>query len=144
MKLADAEGEMMESLHPRRNRALSQEDSQNNKRQMGETPMREAATSSRDEPLYEEMKIDLILKQDWMEKEQGERGHMDEYDWDDINNMELPIEKVREARGEEMKYMKETTFKVVKKSEAYRVTGKDPSAQSGLIRTRPMATARYW
>ena len=40
---------------------------------------------------------------------------MNEYAWDDVNDMELP---------EEMKYMKGKTFKVVKKTEAYRVTGK--------------------
>ena len=45
---------------------------------------------------------------------------------DDVNDVELPIEKVREARKEEMGYMKNKTFKVVKKSEAYRVTGKPP------------------
>ena len=55
---------------------------------------------------------------------------MYEYARDDVNNMELPIEKVREAREEEMKYMKGKTFKVVKMSEAYRVTG------NGLISTK--------
>ena len=72
------------------------------------------------------MNIDLVLKQEWTEQEQGELGHVCEYAWDDVNNMELPIEKVREAREKEMKYMKGETFKVVKKSEAYRVTGKVP------------------
>ena len=35
---------------------------------------------------------------------------MDEYAWDDVNNMELPNEKVRGARREDMRYMKEKTF----------------------------------
>ena len=105
----------MESCAPKRDRASSQEGTLNNKRQKSETPMREVATSSRDEALYEEMKIDLILKQGWTEQEQGELGHLCEYAWDDVNNMELPIEKVREAREEEMKYMKGKTVKVVKK-----------------------------
>ena len=129
-KLADAEGETMESCAPKRDLASSQEDLLNNKRQKGETPMREVATSSRDEALYDEMNIDLILKQGWTEQEQGELGHLYEYAWDDVNNMELPIEKVREAREEGMKYMKGKTFKVVKKSEAYGVTGK------GLLSTK--------
>ena len=125
-KLADFEGEKMESCAAKRDRASSQEDPLNNKRQKGETPMREVATSSRDETLYEEINIDLSLKQEWTEQEQGELGHKYEYAWDDVNNMELPIEKVREAREDEMKYMKGKVFKVVKKSEAYRVTGKGP------------------
>ena len=52
----------MESCAPKRDRASSQEDQLNNKRKKGETPMREVATSSRDEVLYEEMNIDLIMK----------------------------------------------------------------------------------
>jgi hypothetical protein len=36
------------------------------------------------------------------------------------------IEEVREARREEMKFTKNKTFKVVKKAEAYRVTGEGP------------------
>ena len=39
------------------------------------------------------------------------------------NDIQLPIETVREARTREMKYMKGKTFKVVKKSEARRIIG---------------------
>ena len=99
--------------------------------------MREVATSSRDEALYEEVNIDLILKQGWTEQEQGELGHLYEYAWDDVTNMELPIEKVLEAREEAMKYMKGKTFKVVKKSEAYL------SARSGSMQTKATETARF-
>ena len=59
----------MESCAPKRDRASSQEDPSNNQRQEGETPMREVATSSRDEALYEEMNIDLILTQGLTEQE---------------------------------------------------------------------------
>ena len=61
------------------------------------------------------MEIDQVLKQEWIDNEKGEQDQMNEYAWDDVNDMELPIEKVREARTEEMKYMKGKTFKVVKK-----------------------------
>jgi hypothetical protein len=40
--------------------------------------------------------------------------------------MELPIEKVRQARLEEMRHMKGRTFVVVKKAEAIKVTGRKP------------------
>jgi hypothetical protein len=46
--------------------------------------------------------------------------------WDDVNDMELPMELVDEARKEEMAHMKKKTFKVVKKTESYEVTGKGP------------------
>ena len=51
--------------------------------------------------------------------------------------MELPVETILEARGEEMKYMSEKTFKVVRMSEAYRVTGK------GLLSTKWVELIRY-
>ena len=99
-------------------------DSQNNKRQKGDNPMEEVATSSTEDPVYQEMNIDQVLKQERIDNEKGKQDQMYEYAWDDVNDMELPIEKVREARTQEMKYMKGKTFKVVKQSEAYRVTGK--------------------
>ena len=46
--------------------------------------------------------------------------------WDDVNDMELPLDKVEEARQEEMDHMKGKTFKVVKKKESYDKTGKAP------------------
>ena len=48
------------------------------------------------------------------------------YAWDDVNNMELPLGAVQEARKEEMTHMKENTFKVVKRTEAFQKTGKPP------------------
>ena len=126
-KLADAEGETMESCAPKRDRASSQEDPLNYKRQKVRPRCeRWPRVPETKLALYEEMNVDLILKQGWTEQEHGEFGHLYEYAWDDVNNMELPIEKVREAREEEMKYMKGRTFKVVKKSEACRVAGKGP------------------
>ena len=50
----------------------------------------------------------------------------DEYAWDDVNNMAWPIDLVRKERKEEMRHMKGKIFKVVKKSEAWEVTGKAP------------------
>ena len=46
--------------------------------------------------------------------------------WDDVNEMELPLDKVEEARKEDMDHMKGRIFKVVKKKEAYEKTGKAP------------------
>ena len=125
-KLADAESETMESCAPKRDRASSQEDPLNDKRQKGEHQMQEVGTSSTEDAVYQEMNIHQVLEQEWIDKEKGEQDQIDEYAWDDVNDMELPIEKVREARTEEMKYMKGKTLKVVKKSEAYRITGEGP------------------
>ena len=50
----------------------------------------------------------------------------EEFAWDDVNNIALPLELVKKARQEEMSYMKGKIFKVVKKSEAWRITGKAP------------------
>ena len=55
-----------------------------------------------------------------MENDRDEEDNMDEYAWDDVNNVELPIEQLREARKEEMKGR---TFKVVEKSQACGVVG---------------------
>ena len=51
--------------------------------------------------------------------------------------MELLVETIIEARGEEMKFMSEKTFEVVRMSEAYRVTGK------GLLSTKWVELIRY-
>ena len=125
-KFDNVEVEMMKTDDPKRAHISCEEDSQNNKRQKGDKPMQEVDTSSTEDTVYQEMKIDQVLKQEWIDNEKGEQDQMNEYAWDDVNDMELPIEKVREARTEEMKYMKGKTFKVVKKSEAYRVIGKGP------------------
>ena len=50
----------------------------------------------------------------------------EEFAWDDVNNIALPLELVEKAQQEEMSYMKGKIFKVVKKSEAWRITGKAP------------------
>jgi hypothetical protein len=62
-----------------------------------------------------EMDVNAIIK--------DPNGH---YAWDDVNNMEIPLDEVRAARKEEMGYMKNVKFKVVKKAEAYDKTGRAP------------------
>jgi len=56
------------------------------------------------------------------------QGHheMEEYAWDDVNDIRLPLELVRKAREEEMTHMKGKIFKVVKKPEAWERTGRAP------------------
>ena len=46
--------------------------------------------------------------------------------WDDVNNSALPSDFVKKARKEVMDHTRGKIFKVVKKSEAWRVTGKAP------------------
>ena len=86
------------------------------------------------------MHIDQVTAEEWadeekrwdddvkyyMQKVQQVSEEEEEYAWDDVNNFELPMNLVREARKEEMTHMMGKIFKVVKKSEAYRVTGKGP------------------
>ncbi len=43
-----------------------------------------------------------------------------------MNNVELPMEAVRDARKEEFQYMEGKTFTVVKGAEAFEKTGKPP------------------
>ena len=50
----------------------------------------------------------------------------EEFAWDDVNNIPLPLNDVKTARKEEMDHMKHKIFKVVKKEEAWRVTGRAP------------------
>ena len=47
-----------------------------------------------------------------------------EFAWDDVNDIALPLELVNKARQEEMSFLKGKIFKVVKKSEVWRFTGK--------------------
>ena len=112
-KLQNIEDELMETDDGTRADELYQEYMREYKKE----PMQEMASSSRDGANYAEpgMDIDQVLV--------GEPG---DYAWDDVNNMELPMEAVREARKEEITYMKNKTFKVVKKAEAYERTGKAP------------------
>ena len=49
-----------------------------------------------------------------------------EYTWDDVNNIPLPVDLVKKARREEMGHMKGKIFKVVKRAEAWEVTGRAP------------------
>ena len=49
-----------------------------------------------------------------------------EYAWDDVNDIELPMELVKKAGKEEMMHTKGNIFKVVKKSEAWQKTGRPP------------------
>ena len=49
-----------------------------------------------------------------------------EFAWDDVNNIPLPVNLVKEARREEMGHMKGKIFKVVKRAESWRMTGKAP------------------
>ena len=126
-KLEDIEDECMQAENPKRTAELFEEYMNEFKRQrVEETPTQEVPSSSTGPAQYEEMNIDQIMAVEWMEAEKMIDECVDEYAWDDVNDMELPIDKVREARREEMKYMKGKTFKVVKKSEAYKVTGKRP------------------
>ena len=54
------------------------------------------------------------------------------------------MEVVREARREEMNYMKGKTFKVVQKSEAFEKTGDRRSAPSGWTPTKPTGRGNRW
>ena len=86
------------------------------------------------------MHIDQVMAEEWadeekrwdddvkyyMQKVRQVSEEEEEYAWDDVNNFELPMNLVREALKEEMTHMMGEIFKVVKKSEAYRVTGKGP------------------
>ena len=55
-----------------------------------------------------------------------ENREEEEFAWDDVNNSALPLELVKNARQEDMRHMKGKIFKVVKKEEAWKVTGKAP------------------
>jgi hypothetical protein len=54
------------------------------------------------------------------------RTDYDKYAWGDINDIALPLDLVKKARKEEMMHMKNNIFKVVKKEEAWRKTGRAP------------------
>ncbi len=71
---------------------------------------------------------DMKLKGDPEEDEADDikDGIEEEFAWDDVNNFPLPLNEVRQARKEEMGHMKGKIFKVVKKEEAWQVTGKAP------------------
>ena len=84
-----------------------------------ETEMKERATGSSDPAVYEEMEVGIITEEFseemivemmacWIEG-------TGEYAWDDVNNIALPLQLVKEARKEEMGHMKGKIVKVVKK-----------------------------
>ena len=87
------------------------------RRKVGKQRMQELPSSSSDVAQYAEvrMEIDMILESD-----------TGRYAWDDVDNMEIPLGAVQEARKEEMTHTKETTFKVVKRTEAFEKTEKPP------------------
>jgi hypothetical protein len=124
-----------------------------NKKQRTEEPavLQERASGSGQPAVYEEMQIGQVQCVDpweyletvqetggtaklWnsdngecLETPEAENAAYDEeYAWDDVNDFALPIGMVKKARMEEMGHMKNKIFKVVKKEEAWRVTGKAP------------------
>ena len=99
--------------------------------------MQERASGSADAAVYEGMTIGLVIGEidpwEFLENAavQGDEAEVkaeesDEYAWDDVNDIPLPLGQVKAARIEEMGHMKSKIFKVVKKEEAWRVTGKAP------------------
>ena len=145
-KLNDIEDELMstEAENTKRTAELYQEYMEEHKRRKGESKLAERSSSSGGPAHYEEpevMHIDQVMAEEWKDEEkrwdddlkyymqkvqQVSEEEEEEYAWDDVNNFELPMNLVREARKEEMKHMKEKIFKVVKKSESYRLTGRGP------------------
>jgi len=101
--------------------------------------LRERASGSGQAAAYEEMEVGEV-EGDFVD---------DEFAWDDVNDIALPIELVRKARCEEMQHMKGKIFKVVKKSEAWSVTGKAPISTKWVDTDKthgagaPMVRARW-
>ena len=115
--MKDIETEAFQTDDPVRLDELYTEYMQEAKRQKKDSkPMQEVSTSS----------VESNVKEPNMEVGQVVEEHEGVYAWDDVNNMELPMEAVKEARMEEMQYMKGKTFKVVKRVEAFEKTGKPP------------------
>ena len=91
----------------------------------GRMVIQERASGSQTPPVYEEMEIGNVVDGDPRKWERSVTEDS-EYAWDDVNDMELPLDLVNKARKEEMEHMKGKIFKVVKKSEAWEMTGKAP------------------
>ena len=135
-KLQDIEDEVMGMEDLKRAAELYQEYMHEHKRQRCERNMQETSSSSGGPAQFIEpevmnvdrifAEIDQIMAEEWADQELELQKSIEEYAWDDVNNFALPIDKVREARKEEMEHMMGKTFVVVKKSEAYRVTGTHP------------------
>jgi hypothetical protein len=99
--------------------------------------MHERASGSADAAVYEDMTIGMVIGEidpwEFLENTKAEESgeevkaeEVGEYAWDDVNDIPLPLDMVKAARFEEMGHMKGKIFKVVKKEEAWRVTGKAP------------------
>jgi hypothetical protein len=106
-------------------------------RTTGPEQMQEVASGSADAAVYMDMTIGMVMSEidpwEFLEntkaeeyEEEVKEESFDEYAWDDVNNIPLPLDQVRAARLEEMGHMKGKIFKVVKREEAWRVTGKAP------------------
>ena len=126
--LTEIENEAMQTDDSERVKQLYQEYMEEHQKQKAaRTGFREAATSSGDHPQYsEDADIDQVMMEEWVHIEQVEEREVEKYAWDDVNDIPLPLEKVIEARREEIGFMKGKTFEVVKIEEALRVTGKKP------------------
>jgi hypothetical protein len=99
--------------------------------------MQEVASGSADAAVYTDMTVGMVMGEidpwEYLENtkvegkvEDKEAENTNEYAWDDVNDIPLPLDLVKAARFEEMGHMKNKIFKVVKKEEAWRVTGKAP------------------
>jgi hypothetical protein len=146
---AEEEEEMKAEDEMKRPREDNCEDLVKRVRRRGQEPV--GSSSAAAAYNYEEMEVENVKKKwadiedddegdEWIEEmwgkgweeERKEEEVEDEceqgihYAWDDVNDQYLPMEKVREARKEEMEHMKGKTFVVVKTEEAWRVTGKAP------------------
>ena len=137
--LDDIEDECMRTEDPKRSAELFEEYARESKRQKGSEAMQEVASGSTGAARYEEMFDRMMEPYDPTEAEEmaidrvadigleaDDDRALEEYAWDDVNDMELPLDMVRAARKEEMEHMKGRIFKVVKREEAERVTGRRP------------------
>ena len=135
-KLRDIEDELMRTEDLKRALELYQEYMQEHKRQKREGTLQERSSGSGDLIQYGETErmdinqivaeIDRVIEEEWADQERELQEEIEEYAWDDVNDFELPVDKVREARREEMQHAMGKTFVVVKTSESFRVTGKPP------------------
>ena len=94
-KFDNVEVETMKTGDARRVHTSCEEDSQNNKRLKGDNQVHEVSTRSTEYAEKQEMNIDHVLEQKRIDNAKGEQDQIDEYAWDDVNDMELPIEKVQ-------------------------------------------------
>ena len=127
-RLAEIEDDAMREQDPEKAKRLYREYMEEYQRQKSEkTSFSEVASGSSGGAVYEEdMHIDQVIADEVMWIDQLQESEVKKYAWDDVNDIPLPLEKVIEARREEIGFMKGKTFEVVKKEEAYRVTGKAP------------------